>query len=432
MATKNYTKWQFFPADTVTQGAGVGAGIVTNGFEQTAPYPLSGAEITDCFFHLAEYARESATAKDIIEALGETYDPNNQPQQLKDVLADNTGEEIKMKSGEPTSADFTDGIKIIVDTNTGDIYTLGADGNPKKAGGGIVATKGSEPTSADFTGDVKEIIDTSTGTIYTIDSGGNVIQTKSLIGSKAGIPDADDFTSTGKMVIVNTNNGAVYSIDSAGNIVRGALHFDNNSDPDVNEDDANGYVPGDTWTNTDTGDFFILRKNDTGSADWFRMKSGAFFAGSGDTGWQTYTGGVDRFFGTTDAARLADTGTGVVALATGSAPDGAAYEPDLDSVVQFEEDGSFVVTCSILINYKDAASIPYSGLYILQHKDSAGTTKANYTMSATEINSFWQLSIAINIIAKEGDYLRIQQSAACTDHQVLITGESMAITAIRI
>lgn len=135
MANKIYDKFQFFPA-SVVQGAGAGSGIVTNGFDTANPYPLSGAELNDCFFHLAEYARESAAAKDIIEALGETYDPNNQPQQLKDVLANNTGEEIKMKSGEPTSADFADGIKIVIDEDTGNVYTLGADGEPKKTGGG--------------------------------------------------------------------------------------------------------------------------------------------------------------------------------------------------------------------------------------------------------------------------------------------------------
>ena len=282
MAVKNYDKWNFFPS-SVVQGAGAGGGIIANGWETTAKYPLKGAELNDVIFHLAEFARESMNAKEFIEGLGETYDPNNQPTQLNELL----DKVSKASSGYPSNGtptatdDNTKGYKV------GDVW-IDKSTTPRKAyvllndaGGGAVwkeiAKDAAAPSDASTT--VKGIIEiatqaeVNTGTDDARAVTPKTLKANSTIGTKAGVPVVGDFTGNIKE-IVDTTNADIYVLDGTSvKKIGGQKSNATNTVPNATNDNTQGYGLGSVWVDTTNGDniVYICTDDTSGSAKWIAV-----------------------------------------------------------------------------------------------------------------------------------------------------------------
>jgi hypothetical protein len=325
MAVKNYDKWNFFPA-SVVQGAGAGGGIIANGWETTAKYPLKGAELNDVIFHLAEFARESMTSKEFIEGLGETYDPNNQPTQLNELL----DKVSKASSGYPSNGtptatdDNTKGYK------TGDVW-IDKSTTPRKAyvllndaGGGAVwkeiAKDSTAPSDASTT--VKGIIEIATqaevdaGTDNTkavtpktlpsgagsasttakgvieiatqaeVDAGTDTVRAvtpktlagSKIVGLKAGVPISTDFKGKTK-VIIDTTTGVGYSLRNDGVVVK-LNNAEHAGAPTVSDDNATGYRMSDIWIDTSATprEIYMLTDDTNGAAVWQKLSATSAYA----------------------------------------------------------------------------------------------------------------------------------------------------------
>jgi len=283
MATKIYDKWSFFPS-TVVQGAGAGGGIIANGWETANKYPLKGEELNDVIFHLAEFARESMSAKDFIEGMGETYDPNNQPQQLNDVLAKIAKASISYPNNTAPTAtdDNTKGYKLgdtWIDTskNPEEPYILIND-----ATGAAVWQKigsGSGGAVSDASETQKGIIEIATQA--EVNAGTDAVRAvtpktfagSKIVGTKAGVPVAGDFTGNIKE-IVDTTNADIYVLDGTDvKKIGGQKSNATNTVPNATNDNTQGYSLGSVWVDTTNGDniVYICTDDSTGAAKWIAI-----------------------------------------------------------------------------------------------------------------------------------------------------------------
>lgn len=139
-------RWTLLAQSTINKGNGVSNDIAKQGWETTAPYPLTGSELNTMLFSIMEHVRDSATRKDIVEGLGETYDETNQTQ-VKDTLAKKIGwtdyiDTIQAYK-EAQASDFKTNVLFLYDQASGFIYG--------KLKGGAIQRLTLKPMTGDIT-----------------------------------------------------------------------------------------------------------------------------------------------------------------------------------------------------------------------------------------------------------------------------------------